>query len=283
MGSYSYSPSSVAVGDINGDGLNEAVVGNAGQNIEVFVQDGLGGLVSSASYTTLSSKLVKIADLNQDGLLDVATWGNDVVQVFLQNADGTLDPPLAYSVGHGGWYDLEVGDVNNDGLTDLIVMSGQGIYNPQIGVLTQKAGGFNPAVYYASGGGTIGVGDVNGDGLNDVVNASNDACVLTQNNSGTLNAQVCYPMYHDPGAVEVNDVNEDGRKDIVVLHNQYNYLGIYLQASDGTFGSEQQYSISCGFRMGTHPHALAIGDINGDGVKDIAALDACWGLEVFYR
>ncbi|HEY6010793.1 MAG TPA: VCBS repeat-containing protein, partial [Nitrospirota bacterium] len=218
-----------------------------------------------------------------DELPDVATWGNGVVQVFLQNAEGTLDPPLSYSLVYG-WHDLEVGDVNNDGLTDIIVMSRQGVYDPPlIGVLTQKTGGFNPAVYYASRGGTIGVGDANGDGLNDVVNASNEVCVLTQNNIGTLNAEVCYQMYYDPGAVDVDDVNGDGRKDIVVFHSDYSSVSIYLQGPSGVLAAEELRWMSCGLGSGAYPHALAIGDINSDGAKDIITLDRCWGLEVLYR
>ncbi len=52
-------PSSVAIGDINNDGKNEVVIGNDGLNIEVFSQDGSGGLISSAVYPTVNSHRIK--------------------------------------------------------------------------------------------------------------------------------------------------------------------------------------------------------------------------------
>ena len=109
--------------------------------------------MSSAVYPTINSHKIKIADLNHDGRLDVVGigWGTDTADVLLQNAGGTLNPSITYTVTHGGYDDLEVGDVNNDGLTDIIVMSGQSLL-PNVGLLTQKTDGtFNPPVYYSVG------------------------------------------------------------------------------------------------------------------------------------
>ena len=217
-GSSAHCPTSVAIGDINNDGKNEVVVGNSGQDIEVFAQDGSGGLVSSAVYSTINSHKIKIADLNHDGRLDVVGigWGTDTADVLLQNAGGTLNPSITYTVTHGGYDDLEVGDVNNDGLTDIIVMSGQSLL-PNVGLLTQKTDGtFNPPVYYSVGSNIltsgIGVGDVNGDSLNDIVVTYDKTGVFTQNNSGALNPVVPdTPIYVDQ-PVEIADMNNDGRK-----------------------------------------------------------------------
>jgi len=277
--------SSIAIGDINNDGKNEIVVGVDRANIEVFALDGSNGLISIATYTTINSTIIRIADLNNDGRLDVAGigWGTDTMDVFLQNASGTLDGPITYSVTHGGWDDLAVGDVNNDGLTDIIVMSGQGYAYPNFGVLTQKTEGtFSNTVYYNLGGnrfpGGVAVGDVNGDSLNDVVVASAGVTVFLQNTAGLLSSPIDYQSsgMHP----QIADINQDGRNDVVVVSPGGGNIGIYLQASDGTFLPEEFYTNAYGSGS---LQPLAVGDINNDGRHDVVTLDDHLGLVILYH
>ena len=127
-GTYTSSPETVAIGDVNGDGRNDVVVGNGGDAIGVFYQNASGTLDPVSLHPTVDSKCVRIADLNHDGRLDIvgAGRGTDTVTVLLQQAGGTLAAPVVYSAPHGGYDDLEVGDLNGDGWTDVAVMSGQG-------------------------------------------------------------------------------------------------------------------------------------------------------------
>lgn len=278
-------PSTIAVGDVNHDGKNEVVVGNKGANIEVFTQDGMDGLVSSAVYTTVNSDKIRLADLNKDGLLDIVGvgWATNSIDIFLQNADGTLSA-ATYTVTNGGYEDLAIGDVNNDGLPDIIVMSGQ-TWLPNIGVLIQKPGGtFNSPVYYSVGyhvlTSGIAVGDVNGDGLDDVVVLNGPAQtreigIFIQNSAGTLDPVVTYPAYGWPGPLEVIDVTGDGRKDILVAHESA--VGLYVQGEDGTLRPEEMYGLPYSSYDG-----FAVGDINGDGLNDVA-IPAFGYLEVLYH
>ncbi len=293
-GTYTDAPKTVAIGDINNDGKNEVAVGNFGSNIEIFVQDGAGRLVSTATYTTVNSNKIKIADLNHDGRLDLVGigWGTDTADVFLQNATGTLDTPITYNVTHGGYDDLEVGDVNSDGLTDIIVMSGQSYAYENIGILIQKSDGtFNPPAYYSVGTNILthgaAVGDVNGDSLQDVVvsyggnSPSANIGVFIQNNSGTLNSVTSYSSYDSPGPVEIADINNDGRKDVIVAHGGWLTLGVYLQGANGTLQPEEYYPIPSGSQ--NNPQGLAVGDINGDGLNDVVIADYGSGLVVLYH
>src|SRR5438874_2629508 len=171
-----HDPTSVAIGDITGDGKADVVVGVDGLGIQVFPQLPDGSLGSPALTPTQDSYKIRVGQLDGDGLLDAAgiDWGTNTVGVLLNDGSGGLTAPVEYPAQHGGYDDLEVADVTGDGLDDLVVMSGQTYAVPNVSVVPQLAnGGFDaPAEYFVgqsiltSG---IGVGDVTGDGRNDVV------------------------------------------------------------------------------------------------------------------
>ena len=291
QGSYTNRPLSVDVGDVNNDGLVDVVVGNSKASLEVFIQTSTGELEASALYPTAFSTVIKIADLNNDGLLDVAGigWGGSDVAVFLQNTNGTLDAGLTYYAPHGGYDDLDIGDINSDGLTDIVVMSGQGYAHDNLAVLTQNTGGsFEPAVFYDLGGNEltkgVAVGDVNADGANDIAvtyggNSPNSKLgVFYQNGAGGLAPPVSHDSFDVPDAVEIADVDQDGRQDIVLLHEGWEVLGVYLQQGEGALQQEELYPVPLVSQY--NPQGLDLGDINGDDRPDVVIADQNNGLVV---
>lgn len=283
-------PSSVAIGDINNDGKNEVVVGINGLNIEIFSEDGSGGLLSTATYPTINSERVKIADLNNDGRLDIVGVGTGGVDVFYQKADGSLNVATNHAVAWGGVKDLKVGDINSDGLLDIILMGWPGS-SPQIAVMFQMPGGsFSTPVYNDFGDvfpGGVAVGDVTGDGKHDVVVSYGGNLghlgVFAQNSGGALNPAAPYSSYDIPESIEVADISSDGKPDVIVLHGGFDTMGVYRQKADGTLSTEEFYPLPRASHYS--PHGLAVGDINGDGLPDvvIASYDNTSGLVVLYH
>lgn len=294
-GTFGNAPTTVAIGDINHDGRNDVVIGNSGKSIEVFLQNASGGLDPGVRYATGDSDKIRIADLNNDGRLDIVGIGsgNDSVSIWYQSGNGTLDAPVSYSVTLNGGDDLDVGDVNGDGLNDIIVMSG---VNGSLGrgqgisVLTQKPDGtFNASVAYGGSyifPGGVAVGDINGDHRKDVVmtyggnSPGSKIAVFSQNSLGALSSPISYDSYDCPSAVEIADVDGDGRNDVIVLHSGWSTIGVYLQSANGTFNAEDRYRVPI---SNFNPQALAVGDINGDGLPDIVALEINGLLNILYH
>lgn len=290
---YTSRASSVDVGDMNNDGLQDVVVGNHDTNLQIFLQNSSGGLDQPLLYPTTRSTKIRIGDLNGDQKQDLAgiDWGGADVAVKLQNESGSLDPELFYSAPHAGYDDLEIGDVNDDGLLDVVVMSGQGLID-NLAILTQDGmGGFNPVSSYDLGGNElthgVTVGDLNGDGRNDVAvtfggnRPSSSVGVFLQDDTGGLKTAIHYPSYDCPEPIQAADVNGDGRDDLVVLHGGWIRMGVYLQQADGSLAEEQLFPIPNASHY--NPHGLAVGDINGDSAPDVVIADYNSGLVILYH
>ncbi len=295
-----YHPRSVAIGDINNDGRLDVII-DVEDAIGVFYQNAFGGLdplvkwpSSHSSYIGIGPYKVLVGDFNGDGLVDVASigWDNQLywVEVFLQNIDGFLNPSNSYIMLAGLGADLQRGDINLDGLHDIIVNHPSGGF----GVLLQNNNGtFEPAVYYGIGmtsGGEIAVGDIDGDGLEDIVQTYGGnrlgsdppfIGVFLQNQQGGFDQVISYPSYETPGSPQIVDVNQDGRKDLVLIHRGWLHMAVSLQAPGGGLFPYDLYPIPYVSGYGS----MAAGDLNGDGLIDIAIAD--WddtpGLVVLYN
>ncbi len=292
---------SIDIGDISGDGKEDIVV-SAENGIGVFLQLDDGRLAPMTIYPSnheseSNAYMVRIGDFNNDGLQDVVSIdsgdASSDVDIFFQRTDGTLSPPATFTLEHGGNNDLVVGDVNSDGLTDIIVMSGGGNQFDNIGILLQNSlGGFLLPYHYDLGKEdvTLGaaLGDVDGDKLPDVVVSSLRAGsfasigVLYQNDVGKLNPVVRFiPSPHVPNTLEIADVNFDGKDDVLVALCGKNLLGIYTQDGDGNLTLSQTLPLP--YASSYNPHGLATGDINGDGAVDITLADPNHGMVVMYH
>jgi hypothetical protein len=286
-------PESVAIGDVNGDGRKDVVVG-LNSAIGVLTQNAGGTLDPMYTLSTSDSNLVRVADLDHDGRQDVvgAGWGTNTVTVFLQQMTGSLGTPVVYSAQHGGYDDLEVGDVNGDTLTDTVIMSGQLYGIPNLSVLYQQPDGTlgglvtrNIGTNQLAGG--VGVGDVTGDGRSDVALGMNWAGggtpaldILPQQPDGSLPAAPTQslPMGY-PEPVEVGDLTGDGRGDVIAFDGYSSSLALFRQSATGLLGAKEAIA----FPYATHlnRHGIAIGDVNSDGANDVVVANYNYGLVVY--
>jgi hypothetical protein len=287
-GTYPARPGSLDIGDVTGDGRADVVVGLDRTGIQVFPGLPDGTLGSPTFVASNNSTRVAIGNLDANPGLDVAGigWGSSTVTTFSGGTAG-LTETATYPAKHGGYDDLEIGDVSGDGRDDLVVMSGQSYVNPNFSVLAQLAGGgFGAAAEYTTGANTltqgIGLGDVTGDGRTDVVASyggnrpNSHIAVFGQTAGGTLGAPMIYDSYDIPEPVEVADLDGDARPEVVTVHGGWQRVGVYGGQSNGTLASETLYAVP--YASHYNPQGLAIGDVTGDGRPDILEADYNYGL-----
>lgn len=288
-GTYPSRPGSIDLGDVTGDGRTDVVVGLDRLGIQVFPGNPNSSTLGSPTFlATTDSTRVAIGNLDGNVGADVAGigWGSDTVTTFSGGNSG-LVATATYAAKHGGYDDLEVGDVTGDGRDDLVVMSGEFYADRNFSVLAQLAGGgFGAAAEYTIGTNIltqgIGLGDVTGDGRADVVASyggnrpSSFVAVFAQTAGGTLAAPVSYASYDIPEPVEVADLDGDARAEVVTVHGGWQQVGVYGGLSNGTLAPEALYGVP--YASHYNPQGLAIGDVNGDGRPDIVEADYNYGL-----
>ncbi len=276
----------LAAADLNADGKLDLVVSSGGTSgtISVLLGNGDGTFGSPIVYTSnllsIYSASIAVADFNGDGKLDLAVTNSEgstnAVAIVLGNGDGTLqNPPLLYSAGllPTGLVTL---DVNGDGKPDLAVAGGDGVlsYFSLTTLINRGDGAFaNPVSFpvlqfpYSAV-----VGDFNGDGHVDISTTSltqtGGVSVLLGKGDGTFQAHLDSATGQSPTAIAAGDFNGDGKLDLVVADSSPTnaLLSTLIGNGDGTF----QNSISQ-----TVPGLVqspAVGDFNGDGKLDVAAV-----------
>ena len=286
----------VAVGDFNSDGWDDVVVSASSSNlISVYLQKEDGALEEQHQYATNAGPdAVVVADFNNDGKHDIAVshWTSANVGVFYQQSDGSLGTLVAYPAPQAGYDDIDAGDVNHDGLTDIVKMSGQGYANPSLSILYQKpTGGFDAPVSYDIGGSNlsngVAVGDFTGDGRDDVAvsNGGNSPSaklsVFIQDATGGLALNTTYQAYDIPESTEIADVNMDGLLDVLVVHGGWNRMGVFLQQENGALAAYQLYSLP--YASHYQPQGFDLGDINNDRTPDAVIADYNHGVVVLFN
>ena len=224
---------SVTVGDLNGDGHPDLIVGDCCGTFRVLLNNGDGTFTLGQTYGIMPNNggpsvgQGVIADLNGDGKADyiVVSAQADATDIFYGNGDGTFQNPVVLP---GQAYSVAVADLNGDGRPDIILgMAGNvAVY------LNQGGGTFSAPVIYSTSNNpqisnyvfSVAVGDLTGDGSLDVVAANfinytqalpgKSVAVLPVNSNGTLGAAQLFTDEYDPTSVAIADFNGDGKLDI---------------------------------------------------------------------
>ena len=231
-------PSSVAIGDVNGDAFLDLVVSNYGSsNVSILLGNGTGDFIAPSTFTVGGSPtFVAIGDLNGDGRLDlaVANWPGDNVSVLLNNGNGTVS--LAnYAVGTQP-RSIAIGDFNGDGKPDLAVAN---IESNDVSVLLGNGdGSFGSAATFGAGvrPASVAIGDLNGDGKLDLAFANTNiiggtVTILLGTGTGGFSTPFAFPVTTNPYSVAIADLIGDDKPDLAVTTQTSNTVAILLNTT----------------------------------------------------
>jgi len=250
------------------------------------------GLRSSLPAGVLPTSIA-IGDFNGDGRMDwaVASGGDNTVDVYLGNGDGTAKPPVIIPLSGISPTAIAAGDLNGDGKIDLVVTEAD---THTVGILLGNGDGtFQPEIElppFPVATLAVAISDLRKSGHADLVvgvagnvqtAATGRFAVLLNDGTGHFGAPIYAPNVPEsnlPSALELSvmDVNGDGFPDVLATGNDNDGLTaqIFLGVGDGTFTSGQVLEIS---QQGNVPRIVqnaALADVNGDGCPDAIVVDS---------
>jgi Ca2+-binding RTX toxin-like protein len=269
-------PWSVALGDLNTDGSLDLVTASQGTKIvSALLGNGDGSLQGQSPTLAAPNALTAVAtgDVNGDGRADVAVseLGNPGrLRVYLSNGDGTFSGGSTPDAGLNPT-DVAIGRINGDTALDIVVANGPA---KTVSVfLNNGSGAFGAAsqtVTTPSEVQSVALADFNGDGTNDLATAAiggTQPGVAIHFNTGGVFGAAGTPSAPGADRIAVGDLNGDGSIDIAATETGTGAVDIIRNIA-GVLQPAQPVTGAPG--GGSTSQQLAIGDLDSDGVADLA-------------
>lgn len=284
------SPGPVTIADVNHDGKPDILVGNMhGGTVSVLLGDGKGYFreaVGSPFPCNANPNDIAIADMNGDGNPDlvIANTQTPYITILLGDGKGGFKPSMHSPFGTKSYphpHGVVVGDFMGDGKPAVVTDSwghDQILLIPSDGkgnlILPGKF--FSADLHTDSG---VRTADFNKDGNLDIVTVNQSGngvgLLLGDGKGGFVKAPGSpFPAGDTPWMFAVGDVNGDGNPDVAVIPYERDIrdlkqLGVRVLLGDGKGGLRTMPGSPFSLAGCRGPSRIAIGDIRGNGIRDM--------------
>ncbi len=289
-----------AIDDLDGDGVIDIVVGDAGSSIftnttliTIFRNESQPSLFSfdPKQTFTINKGTYLLADFDGDGKKDIISVnsGNGISILKNISTPGNISFAAQVNIAIGNSGNAAVGDLDGDGKLDLVIAySGSNQVLVIRNKSTANAFSFDAAVIYNTGfnPNTPCIADIDGDGKLDIsVTNANDNNVSVYKNTCTTGSisfasRVSFTTGVNPQAIYAADVDNDGQQDLIVANVTSKTIS-FLKNTSATgvvsFASKNDFATSAA------PIRISLNDMDGDGKPDVIVANnsALTGIDVF--
>ncbi len=276
---------SVALSDVDGDGLIDIIVGsyyNGADSISVYKNQSSAGFISFAPairFAAVTANSVTVGDVDGDGKPDIISTTSTGIFVFRNTSSGgiiSFNDRFSFSAGQSP-IDVILLDLNANGKPDVIVMDG----NSLVFVLNNTSSTGNISFDLAQNVGIVNTGlaveaaDLDGDNKPEIAVSGyyENAIVILKNSSSGGAISFAAPLnltVNNPWGVKLADTNGDGKLDVVCpqFNNSYN-VTVFRNTGNGSLS----FDAGVNYYTGARNFQLAVADLRNTGLPDIITLE----------